>query len=115
MFKKIWEYFFPVYFKLRIRLYSSRHAWYIIEYNQGGFWTEWETLMVWHHIDDPTYNGMCWNPMMDELYKMEEYAKRLTSMEDIRRHYDREDSIRSEQLNNRKKYLDQQVHIKDIL
>lgn len=114
MFNKIWRYFFPLYFKVRIRLYSVNHGWYIIEYNQGGFWKEWEELMEWHHIDDPTYSGMCWNPKMGPLKEMDEYAGQLKSMKDIRAHYNREYGIRLKQMTARQKYLDGMVSIKEI-
>lgn len=113
--KGIWRKWFPLYFKVRVRLYSERHGWYIIEYNQGGFNSKWEELMVWHHLDDPTYDGMCWNPMLDEYEVMEKYAKTLTSMKDIRRHYNKEYGIRLKQLSERNKYLKGIVRVKEIL
>lgn len=113
--KRIWRKLFPLYFKIRLRLFSKDRGWYIIEYNQGGFNPTWEELVEWHHIDDPSYSGMCWNPVMGEYVEMEEYAKGLTSMKEVRRHYDREYGIRLKQLTKRKEYLNKFVGVKDVI
>lgn len=90
-------------FEVRV-VYHLRNN-YKIEWCEYRLLKNWQTILKWHHLSDPNYSGMCWNPELLPYNKAIEFAKTLTSIEKIREYHKEQNKIKDKWITKRREYL----------